>query len=320
MKLTRYFLRRVLGALPVLAIITFATFALVRVIPGGPFDIANGKPVPDEMRAQMEARYGLDQPLLQQFGAYVLNALRGDFGPSLGQTLGQPVSEIIAAKLPISARLGILALLCGYAIGLPLGALSAIHYRGRVDHVISTLAVLGASIPSIVIAPILVLFFVNVLHWPGPDPRAWTQSSVLSWAFISRAIPPIIALGLGIAAGLTRLTRASLLQVLDEDYIRTARAKGARERRVIGIHALKNALIPVATITGPLLAAILTGTFFIEAIFGVPGLGDTFILSVADRDYNLLTGVTILYSTLLILGNILVDVVYVWLDPRIRYD
>jgi oligopeptide transport system permease protein len=320
MNLLRYVFRRILAALPVLLLITFATFALVRLIPGGPFDIANGKPLPDDLKQAIEARYGLDKPFLIQFGEYVLNAIRGDFGPSLGQTLGQPVSEIIAAKLPVSMRLGVLALIFGFAVGIPLGIAGAVRYRSRLDGLITFFSIMGASIPSIVLAPLLILFFVNLLKWPGPDPRLWTQGNFFSGEFWSRAIPPMLALGIGIAAGIARLTRASLLGVLDEDYIRTARSKGLRERRVINIHALKNALIPVATIVGPLLAAILTGTFFIEAIFGVPGLGDTFLNSVSDRDYNLLTGVTILYSTFLIFGNILVDVMYIWLDPRIRLE
>jgi len=319
MNLLRYTLWRIAGALPVLLVITFVTFALVRLIPGGPFDVANGKPVPESMRASMQARYGLDKPFLLQFGEYALNAVRGDFGPSLGQTLGQPVSEIIAARLPTSMRLGVLALIIGFSVGIPLGVAAAVNYRRPADTVISALCVLGASVPGIVLGPLLILLFVNGFGWPGPDPRAWTQAGAWSWEFISRALPPALALGIGIAAGIGRLTRASLLQVLDEDFVRTARAKGLRERRVVFWHALKNALIPIATIVGPLLAAVLTGTFFIEAIFGVPGLGDTFINSVTDRDYNLLVGVTVLYSTFLITGNLLVDLMYAWLDPRIRF-
>ncbi len=320
MNIGRFVLRRVLAGVPVLLLIALATFTLVRLIPGGPFDQVNGKPVPESMRAAMEARYGLNKPVLTQFVEYVWNAVRLDFGPSLGATLGQPVSEIIGQKLPISARLGILALIVGFAAGIPLGVVGAVYHRSRLDTLITFVSVLGASVPSIVLGPLLILLFVNGLGWKGPDPRAWTQVSLFSWEFISRAIPPVLTLGIGVAAGIARLTRASLLQVLRDDYIRTARAKGLRERMVIGVHALKNALIPIATISGPLLAVILTGTFFVEIIFGIPGLGDTFISSVTERDYNLLTGVTVLYSTFLIAGNILTDVLYVWLDPRIRFE
>ncbi len=320
MNLLRFLIRRVLAGLPVLFLIALATFTLVRLIPGGPFDQVNGKPVPESMRAAMEARYGLDKPIPVQFLEYVGNALRLDFGLSLGTTLGQPVSEIIGQKLPISARLGVMALIVGFAFGIPLGVIGAVYHHSHFDTLLTFLTVLGASVPSIVLGPLLILFFINVLGWPGPDPRAWTQISVFSWAFISRAIPPVLTMGIGLAAGIARLTRASLLQTLRDDYIRTARSKGLRERTVIGIHALKNGLIPIATLIGPLLAVILTGTFFVEIIFGIPGLGDTFISSVSERDYNLLTGVTILYSTFLIVGNILVDVLYVWLDPRIRFE
>ncbi len=323
MSIGRYLVRRILGGIPVLFAITLATFLLVRLIPGGPFDIAHGKPVSDDVRAALMARFGLNKPVLEQFGDYLFNALRLDFGPSLGaQTLGAPVpvQEIIAQKLPVSMQLGLLALLLGFGLGIPAGIIGAVRYRSRLDASLTFLSILGASIPSIVIGPLLVLLFVNVLGWPGPDPRVWTQPNLLSLDYWSRAIPPVLALAIGVAAGIARLTRASLLQTLRDDYIRTARSKGLRERTVIGLHALKNALIPVATIIGPLLASILTGTFFIENVFGVPGLGDSFINSVTDRDYNLLTGVTILYSALLIAGNILVDVLYVWLDPRIRYE
>ncbi len=175
--------------------------------------------------------------------------------------------------------------------------------------------------PTFVLGPILILIFVNQLHWfPSPDPRVWINPDWLSWNYVGRVILPLFTLGTGVSAGLARLTRASLLQVMQDDYIRTARAKGLRERSVIYIHALKNALIPVATVFGPLLAGVVLGSFFVENIFAIPGLGDSFISSVAERDYNLLTGEAILYSSFLILGNILVDVMYTWLDPRIRFD
>jgi oligopeptide transport system permease protein len=311
--------QRLLGALPILLAVTFATFALIRVIPGGPFDTVNGKPLPPEIRDQFLERYGLDQPIPQQFIVYLSGVLGGDFGVSLGQTLGEPVSEIIGARLPISARLGLFALIFGYAVGIPLGIMAATGRKTWRDGVITAITSIGASIPSIVLAPLLVWLFVRVWGWPGPDPRVWVSPDFLSSQFWSRAIPPILALGIGIAAGVARLVRASLLTTLAEDYLRTARAKGLRERGVIGVHALRNALLPLATVTAPLLAAVLTGTFFIEAVFGVPGLGDTFLTSIADRDYNLLTGVTVLYATLLIMGNVGVDIVYAWLDPRIQY-
>jgi ABC-type dipeptide/oligopeptide/nickel transport system permease component len=255
-----------------------------------------------------------------QFLEYINNAARFDFGPSLGRTtLGTPVSEIIGDRLPISMELGILGALLGFLIGIPLGVLAAIYHNSLIDYLATFTAIVGTSVPSFVLGPVLILVFVVGFHWPGPNPTVWKNPS-LDWNYIGRLILPLFTLGLGVAAGIARLTRASLLQVLQDDYIRTARAKGLRERVVIYIHALKNALIPVATIVGPLLAGVLTGTFFVELIFAVPGLGDAFLSSIGSRDYNLLTGVTLLYSTFLIIGNILVDVMYTWLDPRIRFD
>jgi ABC-type dipeptide/oligopeptide/nickel transport system permease component len=256
-----------------------------------------------------------------QFLEYINNAVRFDFGPSLSRTtLGTPVSSIIGDRLPISMQLGILGTLVGFMIGIPLGVLAAIYHNSVIDYLSTFTAVVGTSVPSYVLGPVLILFFVVQLHWlPGPNPTVWKNPS-LEWSYIGRLILPLLTLSLGVAAGIARLTRASLLQVLQDDYIRTARAKGLRERIVIYVHALKNALIPIATIVGPLLAGVLTGTFFVERIFAVPGLGDAFLSSIASRDYNLLTGVTLLYSTFLIIGNILVDIMYTWLDPRIRFD
>jgi ABC-type dipeptide/oligopeptide/nickel transport system permease component len=258
-----------------------------------------------------------------QFGNYLFNLLRFDFGPSLGLTSrGRPVSEMIAEKLPISISLGVMAVLTALLIGLPLGTLAAIHHNKPIDHLAMTFAVLGRSIPNIVLGPVLIIFFaVKLKLFPVVDPYVWMQGPNLGnlGAYLSTAFLPVIALGTGMSAGIARLTRASLLQVLNEDYIRTARAKGLRERTVIYIHALRNSLIPVITILGPLLAAVLTGTFVVELIFAIPGLGDTFVISVTQRDYNLLVGVTVLYAVFLVVANIFVDVVYTWLDPRIRF-
>jgi oligopeptide transport system permease protein len=260
--------------------------------------------------------------LRSQFFGYLNNVLRLDFGLSMSKsTLGQPVSELIGERLPISMRLGLLAVFFGFVVGLPLGVVAALKRNSPLDYLITGSIALFVSIPTLVLGPLLILILTANLHLlPGPNPTVWKTSNMLTWEFLSRAILPIFTLGAGIAAGLARLTRASVLQVLRDDYIRTARSKGLKERRVIYIHALKNALIPVATIVGPLLAGTLTGTLIVERIFAVPGLGDSFVNSIAARDYNLLLGVTILYSIFLMAGNILVDVMYTWLDPRIRFD
>jgi ABC-type dipeptide/oligopeptide/nickel transport system permease component len=260
--------------------------------------------------------------LRSQFFEYLDNVLRFDFGPSLGRTtLGIPVRNLIGQRLPVSAQLGILSVIFGFLLGVPLGVLAAVHHNTIVDYLATLLAVVLTSVPSFVLGPTLLIVFINYLHLlPGPNPIYWRNPNFLSWDYIGRAILPVFTLGVGVSAGLARLTRASLLQVLEEDYIRTARAKGMRERGVIYIHALKNALIPVATLVGPLLAGVLLGSLFVEQVFAIPGLGDSFITSVSQRDYNLLVGVSLLYSLFLILGNILVDILYTWLDPRIRYD
>jgi ABC-type dipeptide/oligopeptide/nickel transport system permease component len=257
-----------------------------------------------------------------QFGNYLFNLLRLDFGPSLGVTnRGRPVNEIIAAKLPISMALGVMAVFTAIVIGIPLGVLAAVHHNRPADHAAMFFAVVGRAVPNIVIGPVLIIIFaVQLKLFPVVDPYAWINGPQANPGhYFSTAFLPVVTLAMGMAAGIARLTRATLLQVLNQDYIRTARAKGLTERAVIYGHGLRNSLIPVVTILGPLLAAVLTGTFVVELVFAIPGLGDTFVTSVTTRDYNLLVGVTILYSVFLVGANILVDVVYTWLDPRIRY-
>lgn len=258
-----------------------------------------------------------------QFGNYLFNLLRLDFGPSLGlNSRGRPVGEIIGEKLPISLSLGLMAVAAALVIGIPLGTLAAVNHNRLIDNLAMAFAVLGRSVPNIVLGPVLILVFAVKLNlFPVVNPYVWIagpRPDNLA-LYLSTAFLPVIALGTGMSASIARLTRASLLQVLNEDYIRTARAKGLKERAVIYVHALRNSLIPVVTILGPLLAAVLTGTFVVELIFAIPGLGDTFVVSVTTRDYNLLVGVTVLYAAFLVVANILVDVVYTWLDPRIRF-
>jgi ABC-type dipeptide/oligopeptide/nickel transport system permease component len=263
-----------------------------------------------------------------QFWGYMWNVLQLDFGPSLNIALLQEnvqVIDEIEERLPVSMQIGLVSVAFGFLFGVPLGVLAAIYHNSPIDYTATFVAVLGQSIPNIVLGPILIIVFtVRMDLVPDPNPLAWKEGTFLSrfadpgfWGIL---ILPVIALGTGMSAGIARLTRASLLQVMNEDYIRTARAKGLRERTVIYLHALKNSLIPVATILGPLLAAVLTGTFIVELIFLIPGLGDAFLTGVSSRDYTTIMGVTILYSSFLIAGNILVDIVYTWLDPRIRFD
>lgn len=260
-----------------------------------------------------------------QFFNYVWGALQLDFGPSLNVALrdsGVMVSEEIVRRLPVSMQVGVFSVILGFSLGIPLGVLAAVYHNSVVDYFAMFFAVLGQSTPAIVLAPLLIIVFAVELGWvPVIDQRnVWSQGPEFSLYYLQILALPVLALGVGMSAGIARLTRASLLQVLHEDYVRTARAKGLRERVVIYVHALKNALIPVATILGPMLANILTGTFVIELIFSIPGLGKVFVDSVTARDYTMIMGVSLLYSVFLIMGNILVDIMYTWLDPRIRFE
>ncbi|NOZ73592.1 MAG: ABC transporter permease [Chloroflexi bacterium] len=323
--MTKYIIRRILFSIPVLLAITIFTFAVVQALPGGPFSTVGEKSMPEHMRLIMERRYGLDKPVYEQFWLYLKRLAHGDLGPMF-KIRSQTVNDIVAQTWPVSIQLGVLSLILGFLIGLPAGVIAALKRNSMIDYLATFGAVLGASIPNMVLAPILILVFGVWLQWlpiafwgadppfilgflPKPTPEFW-----------SHAVMPTVSLGTAISAGIARLTRASLLEVMGEDYIRTARAKGLRERVVIVRHALKNAMIPVATIVGPLLAGLLTGTFIVEQIFALNGMGRRFISSVSEREYFLLTGLTLIYALMLVAGNLLVDITYAWLDPRIRYD
>lgn len=339
--MTQYIIRRILGFIPVLLTIILFTFVLMRAIPGGPFDFAGDKSLPPTVVANLEAKYHLDWPIWKQFLSYLVGddvlgeegtskgVLRLDLGPSL-RYRGQSVNEIIATTFPTSAQLGILSVLLALLIGVPAGVIAALNQNSWLDYTSTFGAVLFLSVPNLVLAPILIWIFALNLGWfpvagwgakPPYELGLFPAPSVLfSVDYWSRAVMPVFALGTHAAAGIARLTRGSLLQVIREDYIRTARAKGLRERAVIVVHALKNSLIPVVTILGPLLAALVTGTFVVEQIFGINGMGKHFVQSVGNRDYQVITGVTLIYGVLLVIANLLVDITYAWLDPRIRFD
>lgn len=322
-----YIIRRLLVAIPVIFLIILAAFVLIQAVPGGPFDTVGERAMPEHMRLIMERRYGLDKPLYEQFFAYLGNLARGDLGP-LFRIQSQDVNDIVKDTFPISFQLGIISIFVGFTIGIPAGVIAALKHNSLLDYSATFTAVLAASIPNLVLGPLLILIFGVGLGWLPiafwgaeppfvlglfPRPEDWGE-------FARHAVLPAFALGTAYAAGIARLTRAGLLDVLNADYIRTARAKGLRERVVIVVHALKNSLIPVATLLGPLLAAAVTGSFITEQIFAIPGMGPFFINSIGQREYFLLTGLTLIYGILLILANLFVDVLYAWLDPRIRYD
>jgi ABC-type dipeptide/oligopeptide/nickel transport system permease component len=306
---TRYIIRRLLYFIPVLFAVTLFTFVLVRAIPGGPFDRVGDRSLPPEIVANLEAKYNLDKPVWQQYLDYVWGLLRFDLGPSFSYRT-QSVNDIIRDSLPISAHLGAMSLAVGLLIGIPLGCLAALGQNTALDYVTTFFAILSASIPNIVLGPVLMLIFALTLNW----------FPVARWQGPEYWVLPTFALGTGLSAGIARLTRGSLLQVIQSDYIRTARAKGLREMVVVARHALKNSLIPVVTVLGPMFAAVLTGGFTVETIFGIPGLGRHFTTSIGNRDYPVVMGTTLIYAVLLVIANLVVDISYAWLDPRIRYD
>jgi oligopeptide transport system permease protein len=321
-----YILRRLLFSIPVLVALLLFTFLLVRLQPSGPFETTSaGNPVPDAVRAAMEHEYGLDRPLFEQFARYLGQILRGNFGPMLRSQF-QTVNDIIASTLPVTLQLGAMALLLGTAIGMPAGIYAAIHHNTRKDYFATLLAVIGMSVPTLAIAPFLVIYlglrlgWFPIAFWAAEPPFFLWLFPQPTPDFFTHAALPVFTIGIGVSAGIARLTRASLLEELSEDYIRTARAKGLVERMVIFRHALKNALIPVVTLIGPMLVTILPGIIVVENIFAINGLGRNMIQAIRNREYFLLSSSILVFSLVIILGNLLADVIYAWLDPRIRYD
>jgi len=335
----KYIAQRFLWMTFILFSISIITFILMRLVPGGPFNTERG--VPEAVKRNLAARYNLDAPLPEQYldymsglvvprltdasfkrstiEDYLVNiplpllgegvALRWmNFGPSLTKP-SQTVSGVFRDSLPASLQVGLAALLVGLTIGVPIGIAAALRQNSVIDYLGMSIAVIGVSIPAIILGPVLqYVFGVSLKLLP-----------VAGWGEFRHLILPSFALGFAESALIARLTRASLLQVLREDYIRTARAKGLSERVVIGLHALKNSLIPVVTIIGPLAAALLTGTFVVETIFGIPGLGRFFVTSITNRDYTVIMGTVLLYASFLVVANLLVDLTYAALDPRIRF-
>ena len=307
--MTTYVLRRLLWVLPSLFVVFTLTFILVHATPGSPWDESD-KPLPAAVKENLARQYHLDDPLPKQYVDYLVNVLHGDLGPSY-RSVERSVSEIIAATLPVSAQLGLASMLFAIAVGVPLGALAAVKHNTWIDYVSSLITVTGLATPPFVRVSLLIVFFSIGL--------GWLPTGGWEGIFDSRAIIPILAIGLGPAAILARYTRSSLLEVHGQDFIRTARAKGLTETAVVVRHAMKNALIPVVTVAGVTLANVITGAFFVERIYSVPGIGRQFVDSVSGRDYPLLLGIVLVFALLISLVNLLVDLSYGFLDPRIRY-
>ncbi len=381
----KFIIRRILWNIPVLLLITIVTFLLMHLVPGGPFSGSMERSIPPQIRANMEAKYGLDRPVWQQYLTYMERVLfHFDFGPSLrrpGQTInsmifgpnfmvqvlreqlratfgssassmtfadpetltfaqpglfdsstlivktnGEVLGEIsitwqdrfatlkrflTLSPIIVSTQVGVVSIALALLVGIPLGILSALKHNSLIDYVAIFISMMGVSIPSFVLGIGMILIFAVALDWLPT--YGWGDN----WKQI---IMPAITLGTGGMAIIARLTRASLLEVIRADYIRTARAKGLRERTVIMRHALKNALFPVTTILGPMMAGWITGSLFVETIFSISGIGKYYVDAVGNRDYTLLMGMTLIYSSALVTFNLLVDIIYGFIDPRIRFD
>jgi oligopeptide transport system permease protein len=306
--MTRYFFTRVAGAIPTLFIIITLTFFLMRAAPGGPFD--HEQALPPEIVANLERAYGLDQPAWIQYGRYLKSLLHGDFGPSF-KYKDFSVTELISQGFPVTLQLGIAAIILALCVGVPLGTFAALRHNSPADYATMSLAVVGIAIPSFVVLPFLGLLFGVYLHWLPV--AGWEPGSIRHMAL------PVLALALPPLAYIARLTRGSMLEVLRSHYIRTAFAKGLPLRTVILRHALRPALTPVASYLVPAVASILTGSLVVESIAGLPGIGRYLVQGAINRDYTLVLGMVIIYSTLLIGMGLVVDLLYAWLDPRVRF-
>lgn len=302
-----YIIKRIIASVITLWVVITITFLLIHTIPGGPFDFDRN--LPEIIKKSIEERYNLNKPIWWQYQDYLKNLVKFDLGPSFSYE-GMTVNQLIHNGFPVSAQLGVSAIILSMVIGIPFGIVSALRQGKWQDRFVMFLATLGITIPSFVLATLLLYFFTLKIPLFPP----------ISWGTAAHFVLPSIALAGGPTSMISRLTRSSLLEVIRQDYIRTARAKGLTERVVIYKHALKNAIIPVLTYLGPLIAGILTGSFVIERIFTIPGLGRQFVESITNRDYTAILGVTIFYSAFLIICNLIVDILYGFVDPRIRFE
>ena len=298
-------LSRLLQAIPTLWVIATLTFFMTRFAPGGPFD--SEKAIAEEIRMKLESHFGLDRPLFEQYLIYLKNLMQGDLGPSFKYPEWD-VSELIATAFPVSLTLGILSLLIALCIGIPIGMIAALRRNSWMDYLPMSLSMAGICLPTFVLGPLLIfalstkLGVLPPLGWYGPG----------DWVL------PSLTLGLFYAAYIARLTRAGMLETLQLDYIRTARAKGANSWRILTKHAAKGGLLPVVTFLGPAFAGLITGSFVIESIFFIPGLGKFFVTAAFNRDYTMVLGTVLFYATLIIFLNLLVDILQAWLDPKAR--
>ncbi|MHB1160389.1 MAG: ABC transporter permease [Chloroflexota bacterium] len=303
----RYLIQRFLWIIPVLFFISLITFVLMHAVPGGPWD--QDKKLAPQVVENLNRRYGLDRPLHEQYFTFLGNAVQGDLGVSFIYQ-DRKVTDVILDGLPVTATLAAAALLVAIAIGIPLGVLAALRQNSWVDYLCLFFATIGASVPNFVMGIVLIILLSVTLHLLPTG----------GWGTWQKIIMPALALGLYPAALLARMTRAAMIEAVRQDFVRTARAKGLVENVILWRHIFKNALIPVVTVLGPTAAVLITGSFIIESIFAVPGIGKFYIQGIFARDYGLLMGTTLFYAVVIAFANLLVDVLYAFIDPRIRYQ
>ncbi len=308
--MTKYIIRRLIGLIPTLFIIVTLSFFIIRVAPGGPFD--REKKIPQQIIENIEKVYHLDEPLIMQYGRYLLNIIRGDLGPSF-KYHDHDVNFFIFSSLPNSMILGSFSLLIAIVLGMGAGILSSVKQNTWADYLAMSFAVIGISVPLFVIGPVLMYFFA--LKWKLLPTSGWITGDY-GWVTL---IMPMVTLAFPYFAYIARLSRASILEILRSDYVRTARAKGLKEPVILFKHVLKGAMLPVVSYLGPAFAGIVTGSVVVESIFRVPGLGRFFVQSAFNRDYTLILGTVIVYSVILVIMNFIVDIVYSFLDPRVSY-
>ena len=306
--MAKYIVKRLLAAFITLLIAATLTFFIMHFVPGGPF-MSEKAPSP-EIRAQMEAKYGLDKPLFEQYLTYMKNLFKGDLGVSYVQAKNRSVLEVIKTAFPVSAKVGGLAILLSFVLGVPLGCVSALHRSKWQDNIIRVLSTLGVAVPGFVVSTGLMLILAVKLKILPVSGLRQTSGYIL----------PVVSLALSPMSYITRIMRSSMLDVIGQDYIRTAKAKGMSKFIVTFKHALRNSLIPVITYMGPMVANILTGSFVVEKVFNVPGLGRYFVKSIESRDYTIIMGTTVFYAAILILMALLCDVLYKLVDPRIKLE
>ncbi|MBI3942969.1 MAG: ABC transporter permease [Chloroflexi bacterium] len=304
----RYILGRLVGLAGVLMAVSIITFLMMHAVPGGPFDAAQKAeiPVPENVRQEFMHKYQLDKPLYIQYLSYMGNALQGDFGKSF--RIGEPVTDFVARTWPVTMRLGLVTIAISFTLGLLMGILASIKPNSWLDYVTSIAVVTNIVTPTFVVAILLIVVFSIRLHWLPTGGMGTPQHWIM----------PLVAYSLGPIAIIARYTRSAMLEVLNSDYIRTARAKGLHSRTIILVHALKNAFIPIVTIMGPLAATMVTGSFFIETIFRIPGMGNQLTLSIYNRDYPVIMALSLLWSTVIAVAYLITDLLYAWIDPRVK--